>query len=63
MKFTKIQQEKTLNIIQYRINNLRVSKNRYEEFLYSATKKGQQVCHLTVRTRRGNFKHSFYLSI
>lgn len=60
MEFIKIQDAKTLDVIQYRIDNIRVKKHQYEQCLDNRL--GQKSCFLTKRTKSGNFRHSFYLS-
>ena len=62
-KFTKIQHEKTKEIIQYRFNGKRVSKADYDHWHYIHTRNGQQSVFLTGRTRSGNFRHTFLTSI
>lgn len=62
-KFTKIQDAETKNIIQYLVNNKRVSKADYNHWHYIHTRDGQQSCFLTDRTKKGNFRHTFYTSI
>lgn len=61
MNFVKIQDKKTLEIIQWRIDGKRVKKSDYDFYLELENKwKHGQASHLTDRTKTGNFRHSFY---
>lgn len=59
MEFVKIQDAKTLEIIQWRVDGRRVRKSDYDYYLENKWKNGQ-ASHLTNRTKSGNFRHSFY---
>ena len=59
MEFVKIQDAKTLEIIQWRVNGLRVSKLEYN-YQLALRIFNDRSCHLTEPTKRGNFRHSFY---
>lgn len=59
MQFVKIQDKETLKIIQWRVDGVRVNKNDYDHYLSVRVNNGQS-CHLTNRTKSGNFRHSFY---
>jgi len=59
MQFVKIQSAKTLEIIQWRVDQKRVTKEKYDQ---SLPFRPGSVCggHFTNRTRNGNFRHGFY---
>ena len=59
MQFVKIQDKDTLEIIQWRVDGVRVRKSDYDYYLENRWKHGQ-TSHLTNRTKNGNFRHSFY---
>ncbi len=57
MQFVKIQSAKTLEIIQWRVDGVRVSFEQYDQKL-NGYRNGYN-CSLTTRTKSGNFRHSF----
>jgi len=59
MQFVKIQDAKTLEIIQWRVDGVRVMKHDYDYYL-SIRVNNSIAGHLTKRTKSGNFRHSFY---
>jgi hypothetical protein len=65
MKFTRIQDSETKEIIQHRINDLIVCKHVYrsEYDNWMCLHKGAYNVSTTTRTKRNNFKHTCYVSI
>jgi hypothetical protein len=57
MQFVKIQDAKTLEIIQWRVDGVRVNYAKYHSLL--AVRLNNIPCHLTNRTKNGNYRHSF----
>lgn len=59
MQFVKIQDAKTLEIIQWRVDGRRVTRHDYDHYLSVRARNGYS-CSLTNRTQNGNFRHSFH---
>ena len=63
MKFTRIQHAETHEIIQYRLDQNRVTRGQYIEEERRQQQHNrltyQYMSSVTTRTRTGNFKHSF----
>lgn len=57
MQFVKIQDKDTLEIIQWRVDGVRVTFDQYDQKL-NGYRNGYN-CSLTNRTKSGNFRHSF----
>ena len=57
MQFVKIQHKDTLEIIQWRVDGMRVTFDQYDQKL-NGYRNGYS-CSLTTRTKSGNFRHSF----
>lgn len=57
MQFVRIQSAKTLEIIQWRVDGVRITFEQYDQKLNSY--RNGYNCSLTNRTRNGNFRHSF----
>jgi hypothetical protein len=65
MKLTKVQSEKTKEIIQYRVNDIPVCKHTYHEELdrHLSQRVGCYNSSVTRKSKRGNYVHVCYLSI
>jgi len=64
MEFTRIQDARTHEVIQYRLDGQRVTKGRYTEEEQRQKQLGKlelsYMSSSTTRTPKGNYKHTFY---